>query len=182
MSGRRLVRSSVGVLLIWAGIGALTAFGPPLGEPPLWAQDLKPLEKPPADQTFVGEKVCASCHFDQDLAWRKTKHAKGFADLAQKYRKDKSCLKCHSTGFETATGFKSIEETPGLAGTSCEACHGPGSKHAAMAKATLGKDLTPEQKKYYASSIYKLEPHNACVVCHVVQGHKKHPDYDKTAK
>jgi hypothetical protein len=151
----------------------------PDGQPLLWAQDQKPLDKPPADQTFVGEKTCASCHFDQDLAWRKTKHAKGFQDLPEKYRQDKSCLKCHATGFGAATGFKSVEETPALQGTSCEACHGPGSKHAAMAKSTLGKEPTPEQKKYYASSIYKVLPKNVCLECHEMQGHKKHPDYQK---
>jgi hypothetical protein len=167
------------MLLLVAGTLVVATVQSPDGPPLLWAQDLKPLDKPPADQTYVGEKTCASCHFDQDLAWRKTKHAKGFQDLPEKYRQDKSCLKCHATGFGTATGFKSIEETPALQGTSCEACHGPGSKHAAMAKTTLGKELTAEQKKYYASSIYKVLPHAACIECHVVQGHKKHPDYVK---
>jgi len=162
----------------FAGL-VLTSNSSPLGPSGLFAQDLKPLDKPPADQTFVGEKVCSSCHFDQNLAWRKTKHAKGFEVLPAKYRADKACLTCHSTGFGQATGFKSVEATPGLAGTSCEACHGPGSKHAEKAKQFTGKQLSDEQKKFVASTIYKIEPKNACIGCHVAQEHKKHPDYVK---
>jgi hypothetical protein len=173
MASQKLVRCSMGAVFVLAGMLTLTVILK------LSAQDLKPLDKPPADQTYVGEKTCASCHFDQDLTWRKTKHAKGYEELPEKYKKDKSCLKCHTTGFETASGFKSLEESPGLVGTSCEACHGPGSKHAEMAKATLGKELTPEQKKYYASSIYKVQPKAVCVECHLAQGHKKHPEYEK---
>jgi hypothetical protein len=145
----------------------------------LYAQDLKPLDKPPAGQTFVGEKVCASCHFEQDLTWRKSKHSKAFEILPAKYRADKSCLECHATGYGQATGFTSLEATPALVGTSCEACHGPGSKHTEIAKQFTGKELSDAQKKYVGSSIYRMQPKNVCVGCHLIQTHKKHPDYVK---
>lgn len=167
------------LIVAFAGLLLPTALPSSLGPSALFAQDLKPLDKPPTGQTYVGEKVCASCHFEQDLTWRKTKHAKGFEIVPEKYRTDKSCLKCHTTGFEEATGFKSVEDTPGLVGTSCEACHGPGSKHAEIAKQYTGKELTDAQKKYVGSSIYRMQPKNICVTCHLAQGHKKHPDYVK---
>jgi hypothetical protein len=139
----------------------------------------KPFEKVPEGQTFVGTKVCGSCHFDQLLDWKKTKHAKGFEILPMKYREDKSCLKCHTTGLGDPTGFKSVAETPELIGASCESCHGPGSKHAELSKKYFGKKPTPEEEKYLRSSIHKMQPRNVCVECHNTRAHKKHPDYDK---
>jgi Cytochrome c554 and c-prime len=182
MSSRRCVSCWVLALLVLMAAVALfwsAPLGFSLGSSPLFAQDLKPLDKPPSGQTYVGEKVCASCHFEQDLTWRKSKHAKGFEIVPEKYRTDKSCLKCHATGFGEDTGFKSVEDTPGLVGTSCEACHGPGSKHAEMAKPYTGKELSDAQKKFIGSSIYLMQPKNVCVTCHLVQSHKKHPDYEK---
>jgi len=183
MTGRRFLHCSLFTLLVltvaFAGLFSPIASRSPFEPSALFAQDLKPLDKPPAGQTFVGEKLCSSCHFDQNLTWRKSKHSKGFEVLSEKYRSDKSCLKCHTTGFEEATGFKSAEATPGLVGTSCEACHGPGSKHAETAKQYTGKELSDAQKKYVGSTIYRMQPKNVCVGCHLAQSHKKHPDYVK---
>lgn len=139
----------------------------------------KPLEKPPEGQTFVGTKECASCHLDQYLAWKGTKHAKNFEILPAKYREDKSCLKCHATAHGEKTGFENVKTTPNLAGTSCEACHGPGSKHVAIAKEFGTKKLDDGEKAYVKSTIYKVQPKNVCAECHAAQGHKKHPPYDK---
>ena len=42
---------------------------------------------PPADQTYVGSKACAACHFKQMMVWKKTKHAtEAFQKLPAKYR------------------------------------------------------------------------------------------------
>jgi hypothetical protein len=184
-SGRFWYRSlfSLLALIVAVAVGfSANAIRLPLAEAPLPVQDQKPLEKPPTGQTFVGEKACAACHFEQNMTWKKTKHAKGFEVLPEKYRSDNSCLKCHSTGFGEETGFKSPEATPGLVGTSCEACHGPGSKHAEIAKQFTGKDLTDAQKKYVGSTIYRIDPANKCAGCHAAQTHKKHPDYVKDDK
>jgi hypothetical protein len=141
-------------------------------------KDLAPLVKPPEGQTFIGAKQCSACHFDQYLAWRQTKHAKAFDIMPAKYKTDASCLKCHSTGFGEPTGYKGAR-TADLAGTSCEACHGPGSEHAKIAKGFGTKKLTKAEKDYVSSTTYKVLPGNACTSCHIVQGHKKHPNYDK---
>jgi hypothetical protein len=142
------------------------------------AQKTGPLAEPPANQTYIGAKQCSACHFDQYLTWRQTKHAKGFEILPAKYKADASCLKCHSTAFGEATGFQGAK-TPDLAGTSCEACHGPGSKHAEIAKGFGTKKLSKEEDAYVRSTTHKIRPGNACAVCHLAQGHKQHPPYDK---
>jgi hypothetical protein len=139
----------------------------------------QPLAEPPKDQTYIGAKQCAACHFDQFLTWRQTKHAKGFEILPAKYQADASCLKCHATGLGEATGFASLAKTPDLVGTSCEACHGPGSKHGEIAKGYGTKKLTPEEVAYVKSTIHKVRPSNACATCHLPQGHKQHPPYTK---
>jgi hypothetical protein len=117
------------------------------------------------------------------MTWKKTKHATdAFAKLPAKYKTDASCLICHSTGFGAATGFKDEATTANLAGTSCEACHGPGSKHAEIAKPFMNKKPTAEQEKEIRGSIYKVLPDNVCIRCHATQVHdlpKKHPAYDK---
>ncbi len=159
---------AVTIVVITARRGLLAAQGTP-----------KPFEKVPEGQKYVGSKVCGSCHFDQLLSWKSTKHAKGFEILPAKYQEDKTCLKCHSTGFGEETGFKSIADTPDLVGASCESCHGPGSKHSEIAKQFSGKKLSADEDKYVRSSIYKMQPKNVCVDCHLTRAHKKHPPYDK---
>lgn len=134
----------------------------------------------PKDQTYVGSKKCASCHFKQYMVWRKSDHAtKAFKSLSAKYKKDASCLKCHTTGFGEATGFKNAKSTPNLAGTTCEACHGPGSKHAEIAEKFGKKKLSAEDEKEVRGSIHKIRPDNACVQCHQSKAHQPHPKYDK---
>jgi hypothetical protein len=139
----------------------------------------QPLAQPPAGQTYVGTKECAACHFDQFMAWRTTPHAKAFTILPAKYQTDASCLKCHSTGFGEATGFKSLKDTPNLAANSCENCHGPGSEHVKVAKSFGQKKLSEQEQKYVRSTIYRIQPKNVCVECHLTAGHKQHPKYDK---
>jgi hypothetical protein len=139
----------------------------------------QPLAQPPAGQTFVGNKECAACHFDQFMTWRKSPHAKAFDILPAKYRTDASCLKCHSTGFGQPTGFTSLQQTPNLAANGCENCHGPGSKHAEVAKSYGQKKLSEQEQKYVRSTIYRMQPKNVCVDCHLASTHKQHPKFDK---
>jgi len=138
-----------------------------------------PEPAPPAGQTYIGVKKCAACHFDQHLVWRKDKHAKAFDILPDKYKEDASCLKCHTTGYGEATGYKTAADT-NLAGTTCEACHGPGSQHAEICKPLANFDkLSKEQEKVARDSIYRMLPRNVCVTCHTSKGHKAHPKYEK---
>jgi len=169
---------------VWFALGAgLIAMVAMLAPP---ARSQPPAEvvsevHPPADQTYTGTKQCAACHLKAYMAWKKTKHAKeAFESLPAKYRADGECVKCHATGYGAATGFKDAASTPNLAGTTCEACHGPGSKHGAIAKKYENKKvLAPDEDKEVRGSIYKIMPQNVCVRCHIDQQHKAHPPYDK---
>jgi hypothetical protein len=136
---------------------------------------------PPTGQTYVGAKRCSSCHFKQYISWKKTKHAKeAWESMAPKYRTSAECLACHATGYGDPTGFKDAASSPNLTGTTCEACHGPGSKHEEACKPYLNKKkLEPAEEKIARDSIYKILPQNVCVACHTSKGHKEHPKYDK---
>ena len=125
---------------------------------------------PPADQTYVGGG-CSSCHFKEYMTWKKTKHSTdAFIKLPAKYHADPKCLICHSTGFGTATGFKDETHSLALAGTTCEACHGPGSKHVETAKPFAYKNtLTADEAATVRGTIYKVLPQNVCIRCHVTK-------------
>ncbi len=73
---------------------------------------------------YAGSQSCAQCHENIYTAWQDTRHALAFS--APIFQRDwtqlgsqVSCLECHTTGFDTATGLYAEE------GVTCEACHGP---------------------------------------------------------
>ncbi len=125
---------------------------------------------PPEGQTYTGVKDCASCHFKQYLAWKKTGHSKSFDLLPQQYQANPACLKCHTTGFGEPTGYKGPTDV-NLQGTTCEVCHGPGSNHSEVCKGFGKEKLTPEQERIARDTIWLMIPKNVCVECHAVQGH-----------
>jgi hypothetical protein len=70
------------------------------------------------------QPTCQTCHPDEHAAWQDTVHAKAALDPVFKEQFAKShnqgdCLKCHTTGFDAASGKFTWE------GVTCEACHGP---------------------------------------------------------
>lgn len=134
------------------------------------AEEMEPA--PPADQEYVGVKECASCHFKQFMSWKKTKHSSTFDLLPDEYQEDAKCLKCHTVGFGTPTGYKDSSDTT-LKGTGCETCHGPGSKHAEIAKGFGKEKLNEAQEKEARDSIWMMLPQNICVTCHLTKAHKE---------
>ena len=68
----------------------------------------------------VGPETCKACHPAAYDAWRQDPHARAFDSLPERSRKDERCLGCHSP-----------DAADGIAGVSCEACHGPGRIYAA---------------------------------------------------
>jgi len=90
-----------------------------------------------------------------------------------KYVGRKTCATCH----DDIAKLHSVSRHQTVA---CEACHGPGSKHEEIAKPfTNVKKLSPEQEKLVRDSIWKIQPGNICSRCHISQGHKEHPKYEK---
>ena len=171
--------ATVCVVVGVVALATMGAFNFASAQPP--AKDTAAEPAPPEGQTYTGAKKCSSCHFKQYTAWKKTKHATDAWDkVPEKYQADANCINCHSTGFGQETGFKDVAGTPNLKGTTCEACHGPGSQHEKIcSKYKEVKKLSPEQDKEARDSIYKILPGNICARCHASQGHVEHPKYDK---
>jgi hypothetical protein len=173
--GKRLIKILVAAIFIALTGLVISAYS----QPPQKDEGSEPAA--PAGQTYVGSKACSACHFKQFTTWKKTKHAKeAWESVPAKYQTNPDCIKCHTTGYGQPSGFKDTTATPNLAGTTCEACHGPGSEHEKTCKPFLNKKtLSPEEEKAARDSIYKVLPKNVCVSCHLVQGHQEHPKYDK---
>lgn len=74
-----------------------------------------------------GFTACRRCHLREYRSWQRTPHANALEVLPEENRTDPACLRCHTTGYGTESGFTSVEATPRLAGVGCEVCHGPGS-------------------------------------------------------
>jgi hypothetical protein len=130
-----------------------------------------------ADRVYIGANRCGVCHLKEYKSWQTSKHGKdAWEKVPDGYRADPECLKCHTTGYGQPGGFKDAASTPGLKGVSCEACHGPGSKHEEVCKPLAEKKkLSPDEKKAVRESIFPMLPHNVCVMCHLEQRHKEHP-------
>lgn len=81
---------------------------------------------------YLGEKSCRRCHEPESRLWEQSRHAHAMASLrASESRFDPSCTVCHSVGQGEASGFQRLDLSPELAEVQCEACHGPGERHAA---------------------------------------------------
>jgi len=127
---------------------------------------------------YVGVKKCKMCHIKEYKSWKKTEMATSFENLkpgvkaeAKKkagldpqkdYTHDPKCLKCHTTGYGKPGGFKSIEETPKLAGVQCEECHGPGSEYR---KVMRNRKFKMGEAKA-AGLIIPSENEKVCLECH----------------
>jgi hypothetical protein len=117
-----------------------------------------------SDATYVPGKKCKTCHVKTFKAQAETPHAKSLENLTDAGEEtNPECLPCHTTGYGETGGFTDAKSTPGLAGTTCQACHGPGSAH-------VEKGLSKEQRRE------KIErtPKDACTKCH--KTHEEHPD------
>ena len=87
---------------------------------------------------YAGYNSCRSCHRDAYSAWTQTAHYDAFNPIiTNKKATDSECLKCHTTGFGDG-GFVDIRLTPRMVHVQCEACHGPGRKHASAPEGAGG--------------------------------------------
>jgi hypothetical protein len=68
----------------------------------------------------VGAETCKACHPAAYEAWRASPHARARESLPERSRNDRRCLSCHAPDLGD-----------GLAGVSCETCHGAGGLYSA---------------------------------------------------
>ncbi len=73
-----------------------------------------------AGADLVGPESCKACHPAAYAAWREGPHARALDSLPERSRKDKRCLSCHAPDLAA-----------GVAGVTCEGCHGAGSVYEA---------------------------------------------------
>jgi predicted CXXCH cytochrome family protein len=115
---------------------------------------------------YLGVTACVECHEDVVAGWKTTPHAHAFETLKEQGEEKQSaqgCVKCHVVAFEKDGGFIDMALTPELKDVQCEACHGPGRKHA--------ESEEPE-------GILLEKPDAAlCRTCHT-EGQDKNFDYD----
>lgn len=71
---------------------------------------------------------CLECHEDSIMAWQESTHSQALSDVMfrqawQEQGSPRECLRCHTTGYDAATGMWDAE------GVTCAACHylGPNS-------------------------------------------------------
>ena len=106
-------------------------------------------EKPaPGAPVYVGANSCQGCHAQAFAFWREQKvesegkdkdgnvtlrtlsHASAWQTLvADKKDKDRTCIGCHSVGFNEPGGYCRSSDVGDFKGVQCESCHGPGSLH-----------------------------------------------------
>ena len=96
------------------------------------------LAKRKAGNLYIGNNWCGSCHGEIEKRWQESRHAAAISSLTAKNRdNDPACISCHVTGLhdnQAVGGFISMEKNPKMSGVQCEACHGPGGRHAPVPK------------------------------------------------
>jgi len=98
---------------------------------------------PDCGKEFVGIGACRECHAERYRGWLETPHAKAYQSLVAKGRQfDGECVVCHAVAFECDKEVIDWKALEGFLNVQCEACHGPGSLHAAS-KGGQGLTLGP---------------------------------------
>ena len=146
---------------------------------------------------YVGDKACQKCHFQEHKSWKKTGMAKAMKSLAptteaddkalfdkktaakldpaKDYTTDATCLKCHTTGYGTDTGYPKDPKADEAAGkratmlgmVGCEACHGPGSLYVKHKTAELEKNKDAKFTTETLAPMGMIKPdQKLCETCH----------------
>jgi hypothetical protein len=116
--------------------------------------DRKPRPAPLGSSGYVGGQKCIFCHREADTFWQTTRHADAYATLSRDYKEfNLDCVSCHVTGYERPGG-STVTHVDKLKNVQCEACHGPGSRHAESGGDTALITLSPTE--------------NTCRSCHSV--------------
>lgn len=133
------------------------------------------------DYSYVGNSKCRLCHRNFFLGRKNDPHDYAMESLSSSgNEKNPHCLRCHSTGHGTPTGFVDMEKTPRLANVQCEGCHGPGNIHIALAK----DKVKNETKKFTGGGFLAGEGttevlKNICTSCHTERWNRSYHDFNK---
>jgi len=137
---------------------------------------------PPSPHNY-SVKTCGSCHYVQYKRWRVETHADLSLGLPAKYENDESCLGCHWKPGESSDWYAATSDPKAAAnrlGVGCESCHGSALKHVLYNKQNMsGQVLTAEKVQASRELIRNEKPASACLQCHIREGHKPHPEFEK---
>lgn len=107
---------------------------------------------PEGQSGYVGDASCNDCHPEAMEFWKTTQHSHAWQTLVDaKKTFDATCVSCHVVGWQKPGGTV-LGKVEGKTNVQCEACHGPGSRHADMGG---GHHL-----------IKTKVPETVCVECH----------------
>jgi len=98
-------------------------------------------QAPATAPDYVGADACKSCHQAIFTSWSQSKHAHTIDRLSKEEKAGGACIRCHVTG--SAEQIARALGTPSHPNVQCEACHGPGSLHAADATVRTGIKKVP---------------------------------------
>jgi hypothetical protein len=149
---------------------------------------------------YVGTGACKKCHLKQYMSWKKTSMARTFDvlkpgkateakkkagfDPKKDYTEDPACLPCHTTGYGLPGGYrippagdtKAAKIAKANKGTTCEACHGPGSKYVALHQDVADKKRKYSVKEFYDAGMTRIDA-AACTTCHNRRNPMAAPDF-----
>lgn len=152
----------------------------------------------PTAKQFAGSAACADCHTAAFAIFEQTPHAHAtqtLVDLKPPRHFDPECLSCHVTGWEPQkyfpfiSGYRSLEETPEMAGNGCENCHGPAARHVAAEmgdievddkelaelRAALRLKIVPNEGNKDGQEFDKGKVVQMCIQCHDIDNS---PEFD----
>lgn len=100
----------------------LTACGGGGGGSTSSSDETKVKSPPYLGRKYIGSNRCKHCHESKGDEWKKTKHASAFSDIS---KNNKTCLQCHTTGYDKKIKNGGYDENPekGLEDVGCESCH-----------------------------------------------------------
>ena len=149
---------------------------------------------------YVGIGACKKCHFKQYMSWKKTTMVRTFdvrkpgkatevkkkanLDPKKDYTKDPACLPCHTTGYGLPGGYeipsagdaKAAKIAKENKGTTCEACHGPGSKYVALHQDVADKKRKYSVNEFYDAGMIRIDA-AVCTTCHNRRNPTAPPDF-----
>lgn len=122
-----------------------------IGEANRQASETITITSPPRGAPrYLGSRACSDCHerdHDDDWAmWKGTAHARAWAELVRVSKQwSYDCIRCHVTGYGERGG-SAMGHVDGLTDVGCEACHGPGSHHAARPRRVKTPNGIPDER------------------------------------